>query len=127
MPPPLLSLRDATVRPGGQPLFAGLSLAVAKGDRVCLVGRNGAGKSTLLKALAGLIELDAGERFLQPRTRAAYLPQEPELDPTVSALAATLTGLSASEGGLSDRARAEALLERLAIDPARPVETSVRR
>ncbi len=123
MPPPLLSLREATVRPGGQPLFAGLSLAVAKGDRICLVGRNGAGKSTLLKALAGLIELDAGLRFLQPRTRAAYLAQEPELDPGASALAATLAGLAASEDRASDRARAEALLERLAVDPARPVGT----
>ncbi len=121
MPPPLLSLRDATARPGGEPLFAGLSLAVAKGDRICLVGRNGAGKSTLLKALAGLIELDAGERFVQPRTRVAYLPQEPELDPRASALAATLSGLAASPDHASDRARAEALLERLAIDPARAV------
>jgi ABC transport system ATP-binding/permease protein len=121
MPPPLLSLRDATVRPGGQPLFAGLSLAVAKGDRICLVGRNGAGKSTLLKALAGLIELDAGERFLQPRAQVAYLPQEPELNPTASALAATLAGLPVSTDLASDRARAEALLERLAIDPARAV------
>ncbi len=150
MPPPLLSLRDATVRPGGRPLFAGLSLAVAKGDRICLVGRNGSGKSTLLKALAGLIELDAGERFLQPRTRVAYLAQEAELDPSASALAATLSppsefastlaatlnppsepasALAATLGGPAaarseaDRAQAEALLERLAITPARLVGT----
>jgi ABC transport system ATP-binding/permease protein len=123
MPPPLLSLRDATVRPGGEPLFAGLSLAVSKGDRICLVGRNGAGKSTLLRALAGLIELDAGERFVQPRTQVAYLPQEPELDPTASALAAALASLPVSADLAFDRARAEALLERLAIDPARPVAT----
>jgi len=117
MPPPLLSLRDATVRPGGQPLFAGLSLAVAKGDRVCLVGRNGSGKSTLLKVLAGLIELDAGLRFLQPRTRVAYLPQEPELDPAASALTATLDGLPAGTDLAADRPRAEALLAGLAIEP----------
>ncbi len=123
MPPPLLSLRDATVRPGGEPLFAGLSLAVSKGDRICLVGRNGAGKSTLLRALAGLIELDAGERFVQPRTQVAYLPQEPELDPTASALAAALASLPVSADLAFDRARAEALLDRLAIDPARPVAT----
>ena len=35
MPPPLLSLRDATVQIGGQTPFAGLSLAIAKGDRIC--------------------------------------------------------------------------------------------
>jgi ATP-binding cassette subfamily F protein uup len=122
MPPPLLSLRDATVRPGGQPLFAGLSLAVAKGDRISLVGRNGSGKSTLLKALAGLIELDAGERFLQPRTRVAYLPQEPEVDPTASALATTLAGLPAGTDLATDRPRAEALLAGLGIDPAAAVD-----
>ena len=121
MPPPLLSLRDATVRPGGQPLFAGLSLAVAKGDRICLVGRNGAGKSTLLKVLAGLVELDEGERFLQPRTRVAYLPQEPEFDPAASALEATLGGLPPAERSDAGRARAEALLEGLTIEPARLV------
>ena len=55
MPPPLLSLRAATIRPGGQPLFAGLSLAVAKGDRICLVGRNGSGKSTMLKVMARVL------------------------------------------------------------------------
>ncbi len=117
MPPPLLSLRAATVRLAGEPLFAGLSLAVGSGDRICLVGRNGSGKSTLLKALAGLIELDAGERFLQPRTRVAYLPQEPELEPAASALAATLAGSPAGGYHASERPRAEALLEGLEVDP----------
>src|SRR5690606_9633989 len=55
MPPPLLSLRNASVRLGSVPLFEGLTAAVGDGDRICLVGRNGAGKSTLLKALAGLV------------------------------------------------------------------------
>ena len=117
MAPPLLSLRDATVQVGGQTPFAGLSLAIAKGDRICLVGRNGSGKSTLLKALAGLIELDAGERFVQPRTSVAYLPQEPELDPAGDALAATLGGLPPTEDAERGRHRALALLARLEVDP----------
>ena len=115
--PPLLSLRDATVRLGSQPLFAGLSLAIARGDRICLVGRNGSGKSTLLKALAGLIALDAGERFLQPRTQVAYLPQEPEFEPSASALAATLGGLPTGMDPTLERPRAEALLEGFDIEP----------
>jgi ABC transport system ATP-binding/permease protein len=122
MSPPLLSLRDATVHIGGQTPFSGLSLAIAKGDRICLVGRNGCGKSTLLKALAGLLELDAGERFLQPRTSVAYLPQHPELDPADSALAASLASLPI--GGVEQRRhRAEALLGRLEVDPQSPIGT----
>ena len=50
------------------------------GERACLVGRNGCGKSTLLKALGGSLPLDHGERFLQPGTRVAYLPQDPTSD-----------------------------------------------
>jgi ABC transport system ATP-binding/permease protein len=123
MSPPLLSLREATVQVGGQTPFADLSLAIAKGDRICLVGRNGCGKSTLLKALAGLIELDAGERFLQPRTSVAYLPQEPLLDPAESALAASLAGLPAGDDAEEGRHRAATLLARLEVDPQSPVKT----
>ncbi len=82
---PLLSLRDASVSFGVAPLFTDLSVSLSKGDRVCLVGHNGSGKSTLLKALAGLIEIDTGERFVQPGVRISYLPQDliPPADATV--------------------------------------------
>jgi ABC transport system ATP-binding/permease protein len=77
---PLLALRDAGIGFGGRPTFADVSVAIGAGERVCLVGRNGSGKSTLLKALAGLIEIDSGERFLQPGIRIAYMPQAPIFD-----------------------------------------------
>ena len=67
MAPPLLALKNARLRIGQQELFAGLDAVLARGDRVCLVGRNGSGKSTLLRVLAGLTELDSGEVFTQPR------------------------------------------------------------
>ena len=47
-------------------------------DRLCLLGRNGTGKSTLLKIIAGMIEADDGERWVQPGAKIAYLPQEPD-------------------------------------------------
>ena len=47
MPPPLLLLQDISLSFGMSPLLEGAGLAVAAGDRICLVGRNGSGKSTL--------------------------------------------------------------------------------
>lgn len=77
--PPLLTLRDVHVTFGGRPVFEGVECAVQPGDRICLVGRNGSGKSTLMKVIAGLIEVDDGERFVQPGVTVSYLPQDPVL------------------------------------------------
>ena len=78
--PPLIALNDAQLSFGTTTLFAGLSLTLAAGERACLVGRNGTGKSTLLKVMAGQQDLDGGERFVQPGTKVAYLPQDPRFD-----------------------------------------------
>ena len=86
MAPPLLTLRDVHLTFGGTPLLTGAELSVSEGDRLCLVGRNGSGKSTLLKIAAGMVEMDSGERFLQPGRTVRYLPQDPDL----SAWATTL-------------------------------------
>src|SRR5262245_37984476 len=81
MPPalPQLALRNAAITFGGKPLFSGIEVTLGRGERVCLVGANGSGKSTILKALAGEIELDRGERFLQPGLKVGYLPQNADL------------------------------------------------
>jgi ATP-binding cassette subfamily F protein uup len=66
MAAPLLQLGGITLTFGGTPLLDGVDLAVAAGERVCLVGRNEAGKSTLLKIAARLVEPDSGTVFRQP-------------------------------------------------------------
>ncbi|MGI9418735.1 MAG: ABC-F family ATP-binding cassette domain-containing protein [Geminicoccaceae bacterium] len=118
MAPPLLTLRNAHLKIGRQTLFADLDVAIARDDRICLVGRNGAGKSTLLKAIAGSIELDGGERFLQPRTTIAYLPQEPRLTAGATARDVALEGLPTDQDPETGRHLADAALARFGIDPA---------
>jgi ATP-binding cassette subfamily F protein uup len=120
MPPPLLALRDAGVTFGGRPTFAGVTVALAKGDRACLVGRNGGGKSTLLKALAGLVEPDTGERFRQPGVSVAYMPQEPVFDPALTAADFVAQGLGPDEAG--EAYRVAAVLDEVGIAPERQLE-----
>src|SRR4051794_26538490 len=100
MPPPLLLLQDISLNFGGTPLLTGARLAVAAGDRICLVGRNGSGKSTLLQIAAGLVQPDSGERFAQPGATISYLPQEPDLGEFSTTLAYVEAGF---EEGAADR------------------------
>ncbi len=117
--PPLTALRDAAITFGGRPTFIDASVAVARGERICLVGRNGSGKSTLLNALAGLIELDSGTRFVQPGTRLAYMPQEPVFDPEETAAEEVARGLPDGETLATSRHKVEAILEEVGFDPDR--------
>jgi ATP-binding cassette subfamily F protein uup len=80
--PALLSANDLRLKFGYQELLAGVTLSVAPGEKVGLVGRNGCGKTSLLKILAGLSEGDSGEISRRRGLRIGYLPQEFELDGT---------------------------------------------
>jgi ABC-2 type transport system ATP-binding protein len=86
----------------------GLTLALAGGGAVGLLGRNGAGKSTFLKILLGFIRPDDGEARvfgldparapLEVRRRLGYMPEAESFIPGTSAvdtvyLAARLSGL----------------------------------
>lgn len=75
---PIYTIKEAKLTFGLNPLFTGVDLYINKGDKICLVGRNGCGKSTLLKVIAGQIEADDGEFFMQPGVRIGYMPQEPD-------------------------------------------------
>ena len=75
----LLTLDRIALTFGGDPLFTNASLLIRPRDRVALVGRNGSGKSTLLKIAAGLTEPDAGDRYVDPGVKTAYLDQDPDL------------------------------------------------
>lgn len=79
MAPPSLTLQNIHLTFGGNPILSGAEMSIFEEDRICLVGRNGCGKSTFLKITAGMIEMDDGERFVQPGTTIQYLEQEPDL------------------------------------------------
>jgi len=79
---------------GAAPLFTGVDLQLARGERMALVGRNGAGKSTLMRILAGAIEPDGGEIFMQPGIVARHLLQEPDFSGFVTALDYVSQGLA---------------------------------
>jgi ATP-binding cassette subfamily F protein uup len=69
---------------GYQRLLESVTLSVAPGEKVGLVGRNGSGKTSLLRILAGYQEADAGEIARRRGLRIGYLPQEFELDPKLT-------------------------------------------
>ena len=64
---------------GAQDVFWDVSLRIARGDRIALVGPNGTGKTTLLRIIAGLETPTAGRVYRARNQRIGYLPQEADL------------------------------------------------
>lgn len=61
-------------------VFDSVTLGVAEGDRIGIVGRNGDGKSSLLMMLAGLRTPDGGQVTVRSGTRIGVLDQEDRFD-----------------------------------------------
>ena len=57
----LLEIKDITVHYGKSMAIQDVSLGVAEGAVVSIIGANGAGKSTILRALSGLVSSTSGE------------------------------------------------------------------
>ena len=62
---------------GDRILFSGLTLNVAAGERIALIGPNGSGKTTLLDILAGDTSPDTGSISRHRNTTIGYLKQNP--------------------------------------------------
>lgn len=77
-----------TKRYAGQTVLSNLSLGIAPGTVLGLIGRNGAGKTTLIRILLGLEQPDNGRTFVfgEPslgltdavKQRIGYVPQQPD-------------------------------------------------
>jgi ATPase subunit of ABC transporter with duplicated ATPase domains len=96
---------ELTVVRGPSLVLAGVSLTVAPGMRIGVVGPNGTGKTTLLTALAGELRPDTGSISLAPRTATVgLLPQEPDRRPgeTLAAFLSRRTGVAAAQVELDE-------------------------
>ena len=75
----LLTLQDAELAFGDQPLLDHANLTVMDGERIGVIGRNGTGKSSLLRIIAGADKLDDGSKTVMDGLGIAYVEQEPFL------------------------------------------------
>ena len=57
---PIVSIRDVRKSFGAVEVLKGVSLDVAKGECVCIIGPSGSGKSTVLRCINGLAPVDSG-------------------------------------------------------------------
>jgi urea ABC transporter ATP-binding protein UrtE len=92
----MLRLDDVHAGYGRTTVLQGLSLEVAEGDMVAVLGRNGVGKTTMLRAIVGAIPLVSGSISLEGEALAglrtherarrgiAYVPQGREIFPGLS-------------------------------------------
>ncbi len=127
---PAVRVRGLSLRYEGRaaPAVDDLSLEIARGECVLLLGDNGAGKSSLLKMVAGLLTPTAGTAtvFGLPvgwcRASVAYVPQRGELDWDfpIDVRGLVSTGRHVHRGWFgrmtaADRERIDAAIDRLGL------------
>ena len=126
----MISLQDLTKRYGASLAVDGVSLEVARGECVFLVGASGRGKTTTLKLVNRLVEPDAGTVWIagrdvresaphELRRRIGYAFQQVGLFPHLTV--AENVGVTPALLGWEPAriaARVDALLERVELEPA---------
>lgn len=86
-----LQIEGLTKSFGDRVLLDNITFGLYEGDKVGLIAKNGTGKTTLLRIIAGLESYDEGKVVFRNDLRVAYLPQLPELDPSLSVIEACLS------------------------------------
>jgi energy-dependent translational throttle protein EttA len=89
----LVMNRVSKIVPPKRTILKGISLSFFPGAKIGLLGLNGSGKSTLLKIMAGVDKDYEGECTPMPDLNIGYLPQEPQLDSSLSVREAVQEGL----------------------------------
>ena len=130
MAPPAVQFAEVSASRGGRPVLRQVSLSVAAGQTVALVGRSGSGKTTLLRLVNRLLDPDSGDVFVDGlstrawnpvdlRRRTGYVIQDAGLFPhvTVAGNIATVPRLLEWPSARIE-ARVDELLTLVGLDPA---------
>ena len=133
-------MRGVGKRFPGVRALADVSLTLDAGEVLVLVGENGAGKSTLMKILAGALQADEGEIFIDGERVKIGSPQEARrlgigmiyqeftLVPQLTVPANVSLGIEPTRAGFIDaaavRARSDAALAELGLELPRDVPVS---
>ncbi len=83
--------------PGGKKVLENVHLSFYPDAKIGVLGVNGSGKSTLLKIMAGIDKEFTGEGWVAEGARVGYLPQEPQLDPTLNVRGNAMLGVKAKQ------------------------------
>ncbi|MFH0975796.1 MAG: metal ABC transporter ATP-binding protein [Spirochaetota bacterium] len=124
----ILELKNVSVSYGKFSAVTGVTLSVAEGDYIGVVGPNGSGKTTLMKAILGLVPVSEGTISIlngeNKKSITGYVPQkntgnENYFPATVKEIVST--GLLASKRGIkfftkSDHVKVDSILEKLRIN-----------
>jgi ATP-binding cassette ChvD family protein len=86
--------------PGGKKCFENIKLNFLPGVKIGVVGVNGSGKSTLMRIMAGIDKDFQGEAWAAKGATVGYLPQEPNLDPTLDVRGNVKLGVAAKQAKL---------------------------
>jgi ABC transport system ATP-binding/permease protein len=122
--PPIVTLRDLSIRYRGPTLFEGVECRIEAGQRIGLLGRNGAGKSTLLKMLCQEVEPDHGSVTFAAGTKVSVLPQEVPQDLIGTTASIVSQGVVAVDERhvWEGEQQVKQMLSRMALDATAPFE-----
>ena len=117
----LLTLEDVHTYYGEAHILQGVSLSVAEGEVVTMIGRNGAGKTTTLLSIVGIARARRGavrlggeditrlETHEIVRRGVGWVPEERRVLPNLTVLENLRLGMMAAPGGDGERRLQEAL------------------
>jgi zinc transport system ATP-binding protein len=79
----LLSTNSISVKYGSNIVLRDVSLSIAEGEIITIVGPNGSGKTSLVKTIIGAVSPFQGSVSLKENLRIGYIPQRINIDQTL--------------------------------------------